>query len=167
MISCLAIGRSHSLQGKSKNALALFSKALDLVSACQSGSLSTPATTGPPKLDVSSAEIHALGETLQELLAQYRGLVTLDKLSETKHDTSRFQLPLIERMDEYVADDLDLTNLVPFPPKMQPIPVKPLFLDVAFNYIQYPREGQGKPEPERGPADEKTEGRRGWFGFGR
>lgn len=167
MISCLAIGRSHSLQGKSKNALALYSKALDLASASQSGSTSATQATGPPKLDVSSAQIHTLEATLQGIVAQYRGLVTLEKLSETKHDTSRFQLPLIERMDEYVANGLDLTNLVPFPPKMQPIPVKPIFLDVAYNYIQYPREGQGHMESESRSTDEKKEGRRGWFGFGR
>ena len=94
-------------------------------------------------------------------MTQYRGLVTLEKLSEPKADGSSCQPPLIERMDEYAADSLDLSNLVPYPPKMQPIPVKPLFLDVAWNYIDYPRE-------EVKPANEGTEERkRGWFGFGR
>jgi signal recognition particle subunit SRP68 len=100
------------------------------------------------------------------LVARYCGLVTLEQLSEAKRESSTFQQPLIERLDEYVADDLDLGNLVPFPPKMQPIPVKPLFLDVAWNYIDYPREGKQIVEPESKSAEEK-QGRRGWFGFGR
>jgi signal recognition particle subunit SRP68 len=64
-------------------------------------------------------------------------------------------------MDEFAVDSVDLSNLVPFPPKMRPIPVKPLFLDVAYNYIQYPREQTDKVEAEG------TGTRRGWFGFGR
>ncbi|KAL1970689.1 hypothetical protein VTN77DRAFT_4333 [Rasamsonia byssochlamydoides] len=166
-LRCLSIGRSHCFLGRSKNALALFARALDLASAAQKIIQSTPDSDGPPRLDVSSQQVQALGSTLRGLVAQYRGLVTLDRLSEAEHDSSTSQPPLIERMDEYVADGLDLGNLVPFPPKMQPIPVKPLFLDVAWNYIDYPREGKQKPEPETKPAEEKKEGRRGWFGFGR
>jgi signal recognition particle subunit SRP68 len=63
---------------------------------------------------------------------------------------------------------------VPYPPQMQPIPVKPLFLDVAWNYIDYPREGQQEtahtapaaPAPAP-PQEEENKSRRGWFGFGR
>jgi signal recognition particle subunit SRP68 len=53
---------------------------------------------------------------------------------------------------------------------MQPIPVKPLFLDVAWNYIDYPREGQQQaptqPQAQAQAPEEETKGRRGWFGFG-
>ena len=73
---------------------------------------------------------------------------------------------------------VDLTNLVQYPPKIQPVPVKPLFLDVAWNYIDYPgRQTEtvvGKvaeavetvingDHEERQPEQKK----RGWFGFGR
>jgi signal recognition particle subunit SRP68 len=69
----------------------------------------------------------------------------------------------------------DLKNLVTYPPKVEPIPVKPLFLDVAWNYIEYPgreREvaGNGVNGPGDGaarPAEEKKEAKKGWFGFGR
>lgn len=167
MNRCLSIGRSHSFLGRSKNALALFARALDLASAAQAVLQTASGADGPPRLDVSSQQVQALGSTLRGLVAQYRGLVTLERLSETEKDSETFQPPLIERLDEYVGDGLDLSNLVPFPPKMQPIPVKPLFLDVAWNYIDYPREAKQKTEPESKPAEEKKEGRRGWFGFGR
>lgn len=83
------------------------------------------------------------------------------------------QPPLIERLDEYPAGDGDLSNLVDYPPKVQPIPVKPLFFDVAWNYIDYPREGKKVVQSEReataqAPAAEpKRETKRSWFGFGR
>jgi signal recognition particle subunit SRP68 len=96
---------------------------------------------------------------------QCHGVVTLEKLSGPKAGGSSCQPPLIERMDEYAADSLDLSNLVPYPPKMQPIPVKPLFLDVAWNYIDYPRDDQ--VEPANKDTEERKESRRGWFGFGR
>lgn len=68
----------------------------------------------------------------------------------------------------------DLKNLVTYPPKVEPIPVKPLFLDVAWNYIEYPgreREVAGNgvngPGGAARPAEEKKEAKKGWFGFGR
>lgn len=109
--------------------------------------------------------MEALSSTSKALVAKYHGLVTLELLSRTPKGNNTAQPPLIQRMDEYDADGTDLENLVPFPPKLQPVPVKPLFLDVAWNYIEYPREG--KEDVESKPVEEKKEGRRGWFGFGR
>ena len=55
---------------------------------------------------------------------------------------------------------------------MEPIPVKPLFLDVAFNYIEYP--GQTRKVNEKAvngvvaeAAKVGEEKKKGWFGFGR
>ncbi|EEA21700.1 signal recognition particle, putative [Talaromyces marneffei ATCC 18224] len=161
-LRCFAIGRSHSFQENTKNALALFSRSSELATTIQKSGKGITANSGPPRLDVSAEEMDFLATTSQGFEAKYRGLVSLDKLSETKQDPARLQLPLIERMDEYAVESLNLTNLVPFPPKMRAIPVKPLFLDVAWNYIQYPRERT--EEQEEAP---NTEGRRGWFGFRR
>jgi signal recognition particle subunit SRP68 len=161
--SCLSIGRSHGFLGKSTNALALYSRALDLISAVPSNTSDNTAT-GAPTIDISPEQLQTSRTVSKNLVTQYRGLVTLEKLSEPKADGSSCQPPLIERMDEYAADSLDLSNLVPYPPKMQPIPVKPLFLDVAWNYIDYPRE---EVEPANEGTEERKEGRRGWFGFGR
>lgn len=163
---CLAIGRSHGLLGKSKEALALFAQASKLASASNASEQS--GANEPPKLDISRGQDQNVQTVLQSLVAQYRGLVTLDGISAEGNSKSTNQPPVIERLHEYNADGLDLNNLVPYPPQMQPVPVKPLFLDVAWNYIDYPREGTAapKPVPTEKPAEEKKEGRRGWFGFG-
>ncbi|PWY82945.1 hypothetical protein BO70DRAFT_361862 [Aspergillus heteromorphus CBS 117.55] len=166
-LRCLTIGRSHGILGKSANALALFAQALTLASGAAK---STSADVdGPPKLDISRGQVQALETTLQGLVAQYRGLVTLEKMSAEAQSKSTNQLPAVERLHEYSGDSLDMTKIVPYPPQMQPVPVKPLFLDVAWNYIDYPRQAapaqSASPAPEA-PAEEKG-GRRGWFGFGR
>lgn len=55
---------------------------------------------------------------------------------------------------------------------MRPVPVKPLFLDVAWNYIEYPGRKREAPVTvvtngvDMGAKEEKKE-KKGWFGFGR
>lgn len=164
---CLAIGRSHGFLGRPRNALALYARALDLASAARSACQSVPDADGPPRLDVTSGQVQALGSVLRGLVAQYRGLVALEDLAAQETAGAASKPPLLERMDEYAADGLDLGNLVPYPPQMQPIPVKPLFLDVAWNYIDYPRDGLANGQAQAEGKPEKKEGRRGWFGFGR
>lgn len=123
---------------------------------------------GPPRLDISRGQVHTLQSTLQGLVAQYRGLVTLENISAEEASKSVSTRPIIERLHEYNGDGLDLSNLVPYPPQMQPVPVKPLFLDVAWNYVDYPREQAATQEaPAEKTGEEKKGGRRGWFGFGR
>lgn len=49
--------------------------------------------------------------------------------------------PLIERLDEFREEPQLLSknpNLVSLPPPMQPIPAKPLFYDLALNFLQFP-----------------------------
>lgn len=82
---------------------------------------------------------------------------------------------MVERLHQYPAGGVDLTNIVEFPPKKALIPVKPIFLDVAWNYIAYP----GKTPASAAVAVEtstpavETTGepakpqKKGWFGFGR
>jgi signal recognition particle subunit SRP68 len=122
-------------------------------------------------LEVSRGQIQNLESTLRSVVAQYRGLVALEKITADDAAKSANQRPTIERLHEYSESGVDLNNLVPYPPQMQAIPVKPLFLDVAWNYIDYPREGtaavQGSPIPTEETDEEKKGGRRGWFGFGR
>lgn len=91
-------------------------------------------------------------------------------------------LPLVERLSEYPSEGVNLENIVVYPPKLDAIPVKPLFLDVAWNYIDYPAK-QAKVETKAAaaphkaasaaavaavtPAEEAKPQKRGWFGFGR
>lgn len=166
--------------GKSPNALALYARASELASLA-SGSLQTSTdATGPPRLEISPRQVASLELTLRGLVAQHRGLVTLEKLSSqaTATKTAATGRPLIiERMEDYAGDEADLTRLVPYPPTLQPVPVKPLFLDVAWNYIDYPRDqapvraratgAAGQIPTEPALEEPKGGGRRGWFGFGR
>lgn len=166
----MSIARSHCYLGNSKNALALYSQAMQLTAQSTVSDQSSQLSNEPLRLDVSRSQVQTLGSILQGLVAQYRGLVTLEKMAAEGPQTGN-QRPVIERLHEYSGDKVDLSNLVPYPPQMQPIPVKPLFLDVAWNYIDYPREGahtQEETQPPKGTGtDEKKGGRRGWFGFGR
>jgi signal recognition particle subunit SRP68 len=76
-------------------------------------------------------------------------------------------------LNSYPSDGhVDLANLVTYPPKLEPIPVKPLFFDVAYNYIQYPGKNQGGETPQAtAPREENGKeqqpAKKGWFGFGR
>ena len=172
-LRCLAIARSHALLSETKNALSLLSRALDLSSRASPHVSSTQALNGtPPNLDITQAQVSSLHSLLQNLVSQHRGLVELINIqSASTNKSTNFVPPLIERLDEYPANDVDLTKLVTYPPKIEPTPVKPLFLDVAFNYIEYPgrtrkineKAVNGVAEGAKGGEEKK----KGWFGFGR
>lgn len=78
---------------------------------------------------------------------------------------------------------MDLERIVEYPPRLEVVPVKPLFLDVAWNYIGYPDKsaaagGQQQKQGEVKGQEKQAQGggaeqeaakpqKRGWFGFGR
>ncbi|KIW62409.1 hypothetical protein PV04_10587 [Phialophora macrospora] len=199
-LKCLAVGRSHAISDHIPNALALYVRALELAETATSKLVaSTTVTTDvstPPNLDISAKQLNLTASTLRKLVLRYRALADL-KTSNATSDGPSMTLaagskpaPLIERLshNSYIPN-LDLTNLVNYPPKLRPVPVKPLFFDLAWNYIKYP--GQKGPEDDIQPAkedaqmhdagaratngavsetgskdDRKTQ-KRGWFGFGR
>lgn len=186
---CLVIARSHALLSNTKNALALFARALDLASSV--GNLPLPqATEKPPNLEITPSQVSNLQNLLQTLVAHHRALAELESLTAAAASapTPLNPAPLVERLDEYPPlgnGDVDLLNLVTYPPRVEPVPVKPIFLDVAWNYIEYPgratnrngghdanvgvngvRAGTGAGAGD-GRTEEKKEGRKGWFGFGR
>ena len=134
---------------------------------------------------------------MELIILRQRGLVVL-KQHMSEHKTAVKPLPVSECLHEYPASGkVDLENIVSWPPKMQPVPVKPIFLDLAWNYIDYPGRSQvddgdmdGQGESMQGivsgvvesakqatevikdavvpSAEEKsTPKKRGWFGFGR
>ncbi|KAJ5278903.1 hypothetical protein N7478_004275 [Penicillium angulare] len=160
-LRCLAVGRSHGILGKTTEALALFAHAFDLIKSATPQS--SVESEGPPRLDVSQAQFNVLCATLQGLVARYRGLATLERFDSDSSASQ--QRPLVERLHQFGANP-DLSNLVPYPPQMQAVPVKPLFLDVAWNYIDYPRVSNAETEAPAATAAEEKKGR-GWFGFGR
>jgi len=67
--------------------------------------------------------------------------------------------PLIERLNEFHENSQYLTknpNIVTMPPAMEPVPTKPLFYDLALNFVSFPsladkiEEGQGKQKQASG-----------------
>lgn len=163
--------------------------------------LTTPASNDQQPLltlDVHPETAKAVHARLQGELTRQHALVELtNQLSSSTHTAADPTTPLIDNLNQYpsnrggsnssgLAATVDLTNLVTYPPKLEPVPVKPLFLDVAWNYIDYPGRqrhataagssasqtpaaaaaatAKGKDTEEK---DKPKEGKRGWFSFGR
>ncbi|OCK82371.1 hypothetical protein K432DRAFT_391323 [Lepidopterella palustris CBS 459.81] len=186
-LKCLNISHSHALLSAPDRALALCNRALSL--STQAASLSSqpaifPAPTDIPKLAVSKAQTNALTEHLQNLTSHYRGLVTLSHVSANSAIASQAHVtssaPIVERLDEYpISGTVDLGNLVTWPPRLKPVPVKPLFFDVAWNYIDYPGrarvlESGAKDldedmdvEEKKSVQEEQKPVKKGWSFFGR
>ena len=131
--------------------------------------------SGPPRLDIGEDAFQYLVRVLRGESSRCRALVELDFLSAADATGNHAPpQPLIENLHQYPAKGADLNHLVSYPPKVEPVPVKPLFLDVAWNYIEYPGRpsrveangerplaGDGNQEPGKGGT------KKGWFGFGR
>lgn len=174
--SSLALARYHVLVDHPKEGLALFARALSYAS-------SVPATepfvvpSTPLNLEVSSFDANRLKSLLQSLVTEHRALVEIHNLHAEAVKAEKAKqvgsTPFIERLDEYPLGGVDLTHLVDYPPRLRPIPVKPIFLDVAWNYIDYPGkvkeevEALGAKQQETEAKEEKKETRRGWGWFGR
>ncbi|KAI9760413.1 MAG: hypothetical protein M4579_001709 [Chaenotheca gracillima] len=199
-LRCLAIARSHIVLSNRKNALALFSHAFDLSNQTVSSTskASQVADSGsPPTIDISSSELQYLNHLLQAEVSRHRALVELETLDARQQSSARNQTrrPLVETLETYpsmtVSKDsrvpVDLKNIVSYPPtKIEPVPVKPIFLDVAWNYIDYPGRAardvvqhgkgasgsvDGAAKGGRGDAKQPDSSsqpqKKGWFGFGR
>lgn len=180
MHRCLAIARSHALVSAPKQALALLSRASTLLGTAHptlsSLAESEAATTTVPTIAITSTSLSYISTLLTAELQRHRALVELANLKSTTSASETSSVPVVERLNDYPASGVDLQNLVSYPPKMVPVPVKPLFFDVAWNYIDYPGHAVDtsvvKPEAKL-EADEKeaerpaTPVKKGWFGFGR
>lgn len=196
-LKCLNLSHSHAFLGAHKQALALCSRALALsqqtAAAVSSASSTTTTTTTPsaPNLSISDTQTSTLSSTLANLTAHHRGVVALSQLSSSSpqnQPSTTSTAPVVSRLNEFppsaTSPTANLANLVTWPPKLKPVPVKPLFLDVAWNYVEYPGQNKqsvgGGQEGEKdgvGEAEkvaevveqvvEKPKEKKGWFGFGR
>ena len=175
-LKCLAIGRSHAIDGHISNALALFARAQELAQHTKA-SASKPSAN--PGLDVTEKQLENQQAHLTSLALQYRALADLKNTTTTSEKDAadnRYKAPLLERLQLNQYDDnVDLKNIVNYPPKLQPIPMQPLFFDLAWEYIQYPGQdssaasvalsaGRGATQQAN---NEEAPKKRGWFGFGR
>ncbi|CAN9346036.1 unnamed protein product [Alternaria alternata] len=178
-LKCLNLSHSYAFLSTPKQALALCNRALTLASQAASAPRSqSPSSSSAPKMEVSGEQTQTLKKNLENLNSHYRGVVALSQLFANSETASKAGLanaaPVVERLNEYPSSgSVDLKNLVTWPPKLKPVPVKPLFLDVAWNYVEYPGRAPQvqEPEPEKAPVEEKKEekpqAKKGWFSFGR
>ncbi|KAH8845765.1 hypothetical protein MCOR27_003421 [Pyricularia oryzae] len=178
-LKCLAIGRSHAIVGNLVNSLALIKHALEQAQVAvstlgkPSGSANAPSLRN---IDVSPQDVQSLGELLEGEVQRYRALVDIDNMRKEGKITAtddRLQ-PLADKLSRYPARDVDLQNIVAYPPALGVIPMKPIFLDLAFNYVEYPDDGKKstagageKPTDKSSQQSEQKQQKRGWFGFGR
>lgn len=120
-------------------------------------------------IEIRQTDIQFLHNLLKGELQRCRAIVEIDNIREkAKSAASQVKIPLVDRLREYPAEGVDLENLVDYPPQIKPVPVKPLFFDVAWNYIDY----HGKPpattiEVDTAPTSSPEPKKKGWFGFGR
>ncbi|KAH7160814.1 hypothetical protein EDB81DRAFT_755425 [Dactylonectria macrodidyma] len=177
-LKALSIARSHAIVGNSANALGLIHRAFGLAEESLSSvpKSADSSAKGPLDLSVAPEAIEFLRTLLDGELQRYRAIVHIDELQKEKQEDAEDDIkrPLIETLLEYPINGVDLTNIVEYPPKMALIPIKPIFLDVAWNYIEYPGKAVAEPRPavtQEGagsePAAPEQPTRRGWFGFGR
>ncbi|KAL9488451.1 hypothetical protein ACSS6W_000728 [Trichoderma asperelloides] len=169
----LAVARSHAIIGNSANALALINRALSfsLKAVAKLPNTETPSDELPLSLDISPASVKFLEQVVDGELQRHRAIVHIDNLRKKQAQGDEYQshAPLVEKLHEYPIGGANLNNLVEFPPRLEVMPVKPIFLDVAWNYIQYPQKEVQVGNEQAAPAAEaeKPAQKRGWFGFGR
>ncbi|KAK1985801.1 signal recognition particle protein [Colletotrichum cereale] len=176
-LKSLSIARSHAIVGNTVNALALIKHATGEAQEAASTLADDPQpeVKSPRNIEVSGNDAKSLANFLQGEFQRHRALVHLSNLlrnAESSEDDTK-NVPLIERLREYPSGGTDLANLVSIPPKLSTIPVKPIFLDVAWNYIDYPGKEPQEVAPHSNDEQASESGakpqpqKRGWFGFGR
>ncbi|KAI1747539.1 hypothetical protein F4782DRAFT_543438 [Xylaria castorea] len=172
-LKCLSIARSHSLVDQSSNALALTKHAYDQslqAAAFYSDNGASSSDSPILSIEIRQTDIQFLHNLLKGELQRCRAIVEIDNVRDkVKSTSSQVKTTLVDRLREYPEDGVDLENMVDYPPRIQLVPVKPLFFDVAWNYIEYPGKepattAELDEEPTQIPEPAK---KRGWFGFGR
>ncbi|KAF7550287.1 hypothetical protein G7Z17_g5820 [Cylindrodendrum hubeiense] len=178
-LKALSIARSHAIIGNAANALGLIHHAFGLSqeSLSKVPKSEDASAKAPLNLTIVPEAIGFLRNLLDGERQRHRAIVHINELRQDKQEDAEDDVKrsLVETLLDYPINGVDLTKIVEYPPKMALIPMKPIFLDVAWNYIDYP----GKAVVERQPAAAKEEStssdapapqepaKRGWFGFGR
>ncbi|KAF3937449.1 hypothetical protein ABW19_dt0209142 [Dactylella cylindrospora] len=179
-LKCSAIGTSHANIGNRLNALALYHRASETITAAVSLSSQIQSSSGDP-FSIPAEKLAQLSTELKANVQRYHALAEMDRITQQSAVAAQklaYKKPLIESLGVYPEHGVDFANLIDFPPKVKPVPVKPIFFDIAWNYIEYPGlEKEAAPvtvapsaadpmEVDSGKKDE-TPQKRGWFGWGR
>ncbi|KAK4103534.1 hypothetical protein N658DRAFT_421395 [Parathielavia hyrcaniae] len=209
-LKSLAIARSHAIAGSAVNSLVLIKHALDQCNAAIP-SLSNSSDDDdqdeltPRNIQVTQRDVTLLHDILAGEVQRGRALVDIfnsagGSSNNKQHSASASasaqpqpqtggggapaSKPLSSRLSDYPVGGVDLDNIVAYPPRLEPFPVKPLFLDVAWNYIEYPGKAEQQQQQASGAVTvqqqqdntkagaaalepEAKPQKRGWFPFGR
>ncbi|QDS71897.1 hypothetical protein FKW77_000217 [Venturia effusa] len=173
-LKCLNIAISHALVYSHRNALALLLRATTLSNQAMNALASSFATTSTiaPKLDIELSSIKSLQDHLKSLTLHHHALVELQTHTENSAIAAKkymsSEVPVVERLSEYPASGyVDLDRIVEWPPRLKAVPAKPLFLDTAWNYIEYPgRSAISAPDAKAtggaGKIEEQVPKKKGW-----
>lgn len=160
------MGKSHALFRRWKEAALVFDLAEKLFKDVTPNNFSPILTMLLKDLGVRAATDRSLA------IAN----ITLEQQEEQQPNpvptkAHKIKKPLIERLDEFKEDPQLLTkspNVVNIPPAMEPVPAKPLFYDLALNYVQLPSlqekidPNQGKQKQQGGGISGLVKGLWGW-----
>ncbi|MDI1485453.1 MAG: signal recognition particle subunit srp68 [Ramalina farinacea] len=171
-LRCTAIARSYRLLGDVKSALALLARAQEHITHIPFPTESSSSRNQALNLEVTADQVSKLKTLLQGLLTEHRAIMALRDSAKTANKGSMaYEQPLVQRLDTYPGEGVNLGNLVTYPPRVEPIPVKPIFLDVAYNFMEYPGRRKDLSDgtaPANGVSETgKKESKKGWFGFSR
>lgn len=131
------IGQTYFLAGENKQALALYQKAYELL-------------TSLPKLDtltefpqgvLSKEQLDAAVSHINTRTIQLQAVLTAEQLKLERNANAFSEITaVIDSINTYPSSltvDEITKNLVKFDHNLEPIFVKPVFFDIAFNYIDY------------------------------
>jgi signal recognition particle subunit SRP68 len=130
------------------------------------------------KLVYVDGQLSALRDELSQTKYKLQTAAFLDDGSTTVDDEESSgvdkkqlaKIPLCERWDIYFEDEglaKGRPNIVRFPPEFEPIPCKPLFFDLALNYVELPSL-EDKIDKKPAAQDNKSGVKglfKGFFGF--
>ena len=189
-LRALNVAYSYKIVEKQREALALLKAASERAKSIEISQVISTGDSAGLKLGISQSQLKTLQDKLSLETHRQHGLVVLQQIvpplsshprfpspkeaeaisshkSQTRHT---YEKPLIDQIDTYPLNGrVDLTNLVRYPPRLEAIPLKPIFLDLAWNYIEYPGRASEEPEVKQEVKDQAQpqKQKKGWFGFGR
>lgn len=133
----LWVAKAYSINGDKLTALALYSYSQkEHLKGISSISVDFPGNV------VSQQDVDKVVKGLESELVRAHGLAVLAKQQQSQVTDSKDGDSVVDSLDEYPKGTPEqiLNNLVDFHPKLKPAPVKPVYFDIAFNFIDYSEE---------------------------
>ncbi|KAB0796200.1 hypothetical protein PPYR_10261 [Photinus pyralis] len=134
-IRCFYLGKSHFALHRWVEAMSCYERSLSYAQEASQNKLPS---------DLSEMVATVIEEVPSEIVYVQAQSIMEEEQSEPTALQSKSKInkvPLIERLDEFHENPQYLTknpNIVTMPPAMEPVPAKPLFYDLALNFVHFP-----------------------------